>query len=209
MIFGLIGGKDIAKYTIADVLWQKMSEMSGVDFEFKIITIETFTDLCKFYWSYCENSVFKGFNVALPWKTDIIKLVNFVDEKSREYNSVNVVYKKGQKILSSNTDIIGIERSLLNITDLNGKKILIIGGGGAGLPTSIYLFKKHGCVVHIFDIRDVKNIPPSVIKFNNRKDIECNTYDIIINATPVGKYFLNEILTLLYQKIHFYLGLHQ
>lgn len=196
MIFGLIGGKDIAKYTIADVVWLKIAEISSIDFEFKIITIETFADLCKFYWSYCEDQVFKGFNVALPWKTGIIGLVDFVDERDKEYNSVNVVYKKDKKVSSSNTDVIGIEKALLNTTNLENKKILVLGGGGAGLPTSIYLSKKYNCAVHIFDIRNIDNIPSPIIKLSSYSDIEHNVYDIIINATPVGKYYLNEVPTL-------------
>lgn len=196
MIFGLIGGKDIAKYTIADIVWLKMAEISGIDFEFKIITIETFADLCKFYWSYYEDSAFKGFNVALPWKTDMIELVDSVDEKSKEYNSINIVYKKDGKVSSSNTDVIGTEKALLNTTNLENKKVLVLGGGGAGLPTSIYLSKKYNCIVHIFDIRSIYDIPSPIIKLSSRSDIERNVYDVIINATPVGKYYLNEAPTL-------------
>lgn len=192
---GLIGGRDISKYTIADAVWSKMAEISNINFTFEVIAIETLADLCKFYWDFCENPDFIGFNVALPWKRDILKLVDFVDEKSKDYLSVNAVYKKGRIITSSNTDVIGVEKALLAKTSLEHKKVLILGAGGAGLPTSIYLSKKYDCNVHIFDIKEIDNIPSFVTRLKDRSDIKNSVYDIIINATPVGKYYLDEVPT--------------
>ncbi len=194
MIVGLLGGVNIAKYSIADVLWKKMSELSNIKFSFKFIAIENFTDLCRFYWSFYESKDLIGFNVALPWKVDIVNLVDQVDEDSRIFNSVNVVYKKNKEIRSANTDVIGMEKALLGvISNISSKKILILGAGGAGLPTAIYLHEKYRCVVHIYDVCESLNIPESIIKLKDRCDIGDYVYDVIINATPIGKYYFDKV----------------
>ncbi len=193
MILGLIGGVDIKKYTVADIMWSKISELSGIKFDFKIFSIKNFADLCRFYWSYSENSDFIGFNVALPWKSEIIKLADFVDSDSKIYESINTVYKKDLNVYASNTDIVGVEQALLKYTELKNKKVLIIGAGGAGLPTSIYLFQKHKCKIFLYDIKDFNVYTPNITKLKNNEDIKKEKYDIIINATPVGKFYLNEV----------------
>lgn len=193
MILALIGGQDIKKYTVADILWKKISEFSSINFEFKVLPINNFTELCKFYWSFSENSEFIGFNVALPWKSEIVKLIDAISSNSKIYNSVNTIYKIDKKIYGSNTDVLGIERSLLTYTDLFDKKILIIGSGGAGLPTSEYLSEKYHCKVFTFDLNNLILNSSKITTLKNIYDIENEQYDIIINATPVGKFFLNEM----------------
>lgn len=193
MMLALIGGQDIRKYTVADILWKKISELSSINFEFKVIPINNFIELCKFYWSFSENSEFVGFNVALPWKSEIVKLIDAISSNSKIYNSVNTIYKIDKKIYGSNTDVLGIERSLLTYTDLFDKKILIIGSGGAGLPTSEYLSEKYHCKVFTFDLNNLILNSSKITTLKNIHDIENERYDIIINATPVGKFYLNEM----------------
>jgi shikimate dehydrogenase len=193
MIFALIGGQDIKKYSIADILWEKILKISDIDFEFKIIPINNFTELCKFYWSFSENPEFIGFNVALPWKSEIIKLIDVISSNSKVYSSINTVYKTNNNICGSNTDILGIERSLLNYTDLYDKNILVIGSGGAGLPTSEYLSEKYHCKVFTYDLNNLITNSSKITRLKNIPDIGYKKYDVIINATPVGKFYLTEI----------------
>lgn len=89
-----------------------------------------------------------------------------------------------------NTDIIGVEKSLRKRVKLQGKRILIMGGGGAGYPAAIYLLEKYKCKVFIFDIQPVK-IRKEIIILSDYKSLASLRYDVIINASPVGKYFLD------------------
>jgi len=194
MILALIGGGDIKKYTIADVMWNKLSQLSGIDFEFQVVDLLNFTELLTFYWSFYENKDFVGFNVALPWKSEVVKLIDSVSSDSRVYGSINTVYKNSNIVCGANTDIVGVENSIINSNqiDLHNKKILIIGGGGAGLPTALYLSQKYECICSIFDINEV-NIPKSNVVFlKNISDVAASRYDLIINATSVGKYYLDK-----------------
>ena len=194
MKIGLLGGQNIARYSVADVLWEKISEISEIKLSFEFIPTNNFTELCGFYWRFCEDKEFIGFNIALPWKEKIISLVNSSERQVKDLNSVNVVYRKDNFIYSSNTDVIGLERSLSQSRgDLSTANILIIGAGGAGLPSAIYLAQKYKCPISIYDLRRKEIFDKDCINFiNDYSKLADNTYNVIINATPVGKYYLDE-----------------
>lgn len=190
---GLVGGPKLSKYTIADVLWNRISKISGIDFQFEIIEIENFPKLCKFFWEFTEDDSVIGFNVALPWKLDMNKLVDFKDELSGKYESINVVYKDSNSIKSANTDIVGLSKSILEKKDLDNQTVLILGSGGAGSSMSKYLTDKYSCKVYLYDIKQVESDYKKIKILNNYRDIENREYDIVINATPVGKFYLDKI----------------
>lgn len=188
----LIGGQDIKKYTIADILWAEIARLGKVNMEFEIIPINMSEDLYKFYWEFIEDQHFIGFNVALPWKMNLAEMVDNLDEFSSKVRSVNTIFKSGNDISACNTDVIGIETPLIKRTNLNGKKILILGFGGAGLPTAVYLSEKHSCDIFVFDNRDKTVQTDGVTFINTYDEINARKYDVIINATPVGKFYLNQ-----------------
>lgn len=191
MKLGLIGGKDIGNYTIANYLWNKISSLSGIKFNFDIVPLTSKEEVCKFYWEFLENSDFLGFNVALPWKGFLADLVGN-DRASSLYQFINTVYKEKNSILSTNTDPLGIVNPLIKLTDIKNKKILILGAGGAGCATAVYLVEKYRCKVFIFDIAGVNNNCLKVlVKLKTYHELLSHKYDVIINATPVGKYYLN------------------
>ncbi len=182
---GLIGGNDIAKYTIADKLWDKVSEVSKYDFDFRIIPISEKKKVVKFLKKFKEDEDFLGFNVALPWKYEIAKLVN------DNSGIINTVFKKDNQIRAINTDVYGVEFPLLKRRELRkGMDILILGAGGAGTATAKYLIDKYDVNVYLYDVKQIHNSSCSTML--NYKDISSNTYDIIVNATPLGKYYLDK-----------------
>lgn len=193
MHIGLIGGQDIKKYTVADILWKKISELSGVDFIFTIFEISNFVELCKFVWAFDEDKSFVGFNVALPWKQVIKQFVDADNENKRDTHFLNVVYKKDGQKVGSNTDVLGICQTLTSVTNPQRKHVLILGAGGAGYATASYLAQTLNCSVCVFDVAHIPfEIDQGITVFKNYSAITQQTFDIIINATPVGKFFLDE-----------------
>ncbi len=188
----LVGGEDIKKYTIADIVWNSISEVSGFPIDFEIVPIKDFVGLCRFYWDFLGDSDFIGFNIALPWKSEILKLIDSELLENTKFGAINVVYKNNSIINISNTDIIGIEKSLANVLEIEDKDILILGAGGAGLSTAKYLSEKYTCKVYLYDIRDIGSVSKNICLIRKFNDLKNNKYDIIINATPVGKYYFNQ-----------------
>ena len=74
---------------------------------------------------------FKGINVTIPYKQDVIKYLDYVDDKASTIGAVNTVVNKDGKLYGYNTDYFGLKTLLdCNEFDLKNKKVLILGTGG-------------------------------------------------------------------------------
>ena len=74
-----------------------------------------------------------GFNVTIPFKTEIIPLMDDLSEDARRIHAVNtVVVEENGRLIGHNTDVTGFlagfaERRIA----LTGKKAVLVGAGGA------------------------------------------------------------------------------
>ncbi len=192
----LIGGSEIKKYTVAGKLWEIISDITGEKFSFDIVSIKTRNDLDRFYDNFLRDGSFIGFNIACPWKNVLSKMLTDRNLIFPEIGSINAVYKNKIGTVGINKDVMGVEKSIEKVLgNVILKSILVIGGGGAGLPTACNLANKFGANVYIYDIKPLSyksktnlRIIDSLFQLSNRK------YDLIINATPLGKYYLNSII---------------
>ena len=73
-----------------------------------------------------------GLSVTIPHKVAVLDHLDEIDEIAREIGSVNTVLRKGDKLIGYNSDGIGALRALEEAgVDLGGKRVLILGSGGA------------------------------------------------------------------------------
>lgn len=91
--------------------------------------LDRFADCVKTF----RDSGGKGMNVTLPFKLDAFAIADELTERARLAEAVNTLMFIGDRILGDNTDGIGLVRDLKeNIgVPLEGKRILILGAGGA------------------------------------------------------------------------------
>ena len=76
---------------------------------------------------------FRGVNVTIPHKVEVMKYLDVVDEGAQRIGAVNTIVNDKGKLTGYNTDGIGYVRSLKDeaCPDLKGKRIVVIGAGGA------------------------------------------------------------------------------
>ena len=189
----LIGGKELTKYSFANVLWKMINVASNrAKFDFVMYELETPSDLESFFNNYKSDPDFIGFNVALPWKTEIAKYLDVVDLINESPSIINTVYKMNNYIHGDNTDILGIRNGLVfsgvKLNDI--KDVLVFGLGGAGVATSVYL-SRLGMQIYGYDIV-YKSAIEGISIYKSLEDIIVRKYDLIINATPVGKYYFDK-----------------
>ena len=107
------------------------------NFSYSLCEINTLKHLDKLIF---ENSLI-GLNVTRPYKKDIIKYLNRLDELAEESQSVNTVFihPKTKNKFGFNTDIIGFEKLLNDFNLKRNTKALILGSGGASNTVSYFL----------------------------------------------------------------------
>jgi shikimate dehydrogenase len=93
---------------------------------------------------------FRGVNVTIPHKLEVMDYLDEIDEGARIIGAVNTIVNDNGRLTGYNTDGIGYVRSLKEETgiDLNGKKVLMIGAGGAARGVG-YALAKEGAA-HIY-----------------------------------------------------------
>ena len=130
-----------------------------------------------------KDDAIKGLNVTIPYKEEIIELVNKIDPIAKKIGAINTIKIHDKDIIEGyNTDYIGFVMSLKNIIS-NQKKALVLGTGGAS-KAIIFGLSSIGIESTIVS----RNKREGVISYSelNKKVIEENT--IIINCTPLGTF---------------------
>ena len=174
--FGLLGKK--LSHSLSPLLHKTFFEDIGLKDEYKLYEVdETKIDNFKNY--MLENSI-EGVNITVPYKKTFLDKLDFISNEAKEIGAINLLYIKDNKFYGDNTDYYGFKQTLLtNQIEPSGKKIAIIGRGGAS--ASVYkVLKDMGAEDITFYFRKDKL---SEIEFP--EDI---SGDIIINTTPAGMY---------------------
>lgn len=138
----------------------------------------------------------KGFNITIPHKVAVIDLIDEMGESAKRYNSVNCVDNKEGKLIGYNTDCDGFLLSVKNMP--LGGKVLVIGCGGVGRMIAIETIRHGGdlTIAHIPEAaEDAKKLCDEILA--GYPDAKLRTvltsgisgsYDMLINASPVGMY---------------------
>lgn len=146
---------------------------------------------------------FGGFNVTIPYKIEIIKYLDEMDELAKSIGAVNTVMIEDGRLKGYNTDGIGFLRSLeegLGIS-VEGKNIFVLGSGGASRAISMTLAMNKASKLCICNrtfekavalAEDINNryggCSISVPMINENMAEAIKTADIFINTTSVGTY---------------------
>ncbi|MDD2483675.1 MAG: shikimate dehydrogenase [Eubacteriales bacterium] len=74
---------------------------------------------------------FRGFNLTMPHKTDILPYLTEIEQEAKIFGSVNTVVNRKGRLCGYNTDGKGFLLSLMeNGRSLKNEKLLILGAGG-------------------------------------------------------------------------------
>ncbi|EKC64428.1 Shikimate 5-dehydrogenase, partial [human gut metagenome] len=84
-VFGILGHP--LGHTLSPQIHTRLFEISGEQAEYKILDTppEKLTDSFEYFKSLT------GFNITIPYKIDIIKMCDTLDDTAKRYNSVNCI----------------------------------------------------------------------------------------------------------------------
>ena len=131
----------------------------------------------------------KGASITSPFKQEIMKIVDEIDEKSKKIGAINTIFiSDNGKIYGYNTDWLGALNALEKNTHLIDKKIAIFGSGGGAKSAAIACLERTKNVV-LFNRTKEKNddfATKNGIKSCSLSEFKPDDFDVIINATTVG-----------------------
>ena len=145
-------------------------------------------------------SGFKGANVTVPFKLEAFELANLLTERAQDAGAVNTLIFNETSITGDNTDGAGIVRDIQQNLGLSisGKRILLIGAGGAAegvlhpilacspsllVITNRTLNKAISMVKKVEEQGEYRFVSVNAYAFD---DLQGQAFDIVINATSTG-----------------------
>lgn len=150
--------------------------LNGINYVLKEIPRDKLPD-------FFRERNFDGLNVTIPYKKEVMRFLDEIDDKAAMLGAVNTVVNDGGKLIGYNTDYFGMDYALKSLgISLSGRNVVVLGTGGAGV-TAKALAKNSGAA--------------SVAVVSRKGGADFLTYEeiyrkpeteIIINATPVGMF---------------------
>lgn len=130
--------------------------------------------------SFLQNGDFTAINVTIPYKKDVMPYCTELSPRAIAMGAVNTIVRRPDgSLLGHNTDYFGfssmVRRSGL---DPKGKKVLVLGSGGASV-TAVAVLREMGAHVVVISRSGEDNYD----NLNRHADAA-----ILCNCTPVGMY---------------------
>lgn len=130
-----------------------------------------------------------GLSITMPYKESIVSHLDNTDSQTAKIGACNTVVRaQDGKLYGFNTDAVGVVRPLEQRMTLEKAKILVLGAGGAA-RAAVFGLKERGAEVYILNrsaIAAQKLARQARARTIKRPDLKKLSFEVIINATPVG-----------------------
>ena len=178
MKYGLIG--EHLGHSFSKQIQTRIAEIENVkEYDYQLVELnkEEFKE-------FMEKKDFKGINVTIPYKKDVIPYLDEMDESAKAIGAVNTIINVDGKLKGYNTDFGGFLYMVkAHNVHMEGKKVLIIGNGGA--CAAVKAVCKHENAKDIVIVSRSAN--RGAIGYDEMYTSHLDA-DIVVNTSPVGMF---------------------
>ena len=140
---------------------------------------------------------FRGVHVTTPHRVAVVEYVDELTDAARLAGAVNCIGRQDDRLVGENTDGKGFVAALRELTDPDGKRIVVLGAGGVARAIVAELGQAETGQITIVNRtpdhaqRIVEHVdsqlptPPNCVAWEDNC-VVADSIDILINATPLG-----------------------
>lgn len=178
MKYGLIG--EHLGHSFSKQIQTRIAEIENVkDYDHQLVELDK-----EEFKEFMEKKDFKGINVTIPYKKDVIPYLDEMDESAKAIGAVNTIINVDGKLKGYNTDFGGFLYMVkAHNVHMEGKKVLIIGNGGA--CAAVKAVCKHENAKDIVIVSRSAN--RGAISYDEMYTSHLDA-DIVVNTSPVGMF---------------------
>jgi shikimate dehydrogenase len=140
---------------------------------------------------------FRGGNITQPHKVAVVEWLDRLSDSAAIMGAVNCIVREDQQLVGENTDGKGFMRSLAGAIEAAGKRVLLLGAGGAARAIGVELAQAGvaGITVvnrtaergqQLVDLLNEKTPTPAVFALWSGDYAIPSDVEIVINATSIG-----------------------
>jgi 3-dehydroquinate dehydratase/shikimate dehydrogenase len=182
-MYGVAG--DPISHSLSPIIMNTAMRRENVNAVYLALHAKTLKDLLA-----CVRDIpIHGLSITMPYKEAILPHLDNTDSHTTKIGACNTVVRaQDGKLYGFNTDTAGVVRPLEQRIGLEGARILVLGAGGAA-RAAVFGLKERGCEVFILNRSAAaaqKLARRAHARSIRRADLKKLSFDVIINATPVG-----------------------
>lgn len=137
---------------------------------------------------------FDGLIITVPHKVAALELMDQVGAMGARIGAVNVIRKQNGRLIGDNFDGVGFVRGLRQRGhELAGRRVLIIGSGGAGRAVAHAVLDENPAAMRLFDVdrERAENVAGELRRVAPDVPVDCGEpdpagFDVAVNCTSVG-----------------------
>jgi len=182
-VYGVAG--DPVAHSLSPAIMNAALRRENVNGVYLALHAKTLKDLL----SCVRDIPIHGLSITMPYKESVLRHLDNTDSHTTKIGACNTVVRaQDGKLYGFNTDAAGVVRPLEQRITLERAKILVLGAGGAA-RAAVFGLKERGAEVYILNrtARPAQKLAHQArARIAKRADLKKLTFDVIINATPVG-----------------------
>lgn len=166
-----------------------------ISYEQVLAPLNGFADII----SRLQAEGYRGANVTVPFKFEAFEICDVLTERAKSAGAVNTLSFSAHQLYGDNTDGHGLVNDILRIApqSLSGKKILLLGAGGAAQGVMLPLIAQTPAIIVVAN-RSTEKAGNMIEKFKQaaaHTHVSLHTisfaqldqpFDVIINATSAS-----------------------
>ena len=140
---------------------------------------------------------FRGGNVTKPHKVAVTEFLDRLSDAAATIGAVNCIIREGRELLGENTDGKGFLQALRGVTDSLGKKVVLLGSGGAARAIGVEMALAGAAEITVVNrslergqtlvdnLNQKTSTPAALVSWEGDYQVPAET-GVLINATSIG-----------------------
>ena len=101
---------------------------------------------------------FRGYGITVPYKVAAVPLLDAVDDDARAVGAANWVTVEDGRLIGHNNDGKGVVKAIAKVTPIAGKRVAMLGAGGAGRAMAVELGWAGAAHLTVITRREVQGV---------------------------------------------------
>ena len=180
-IYGVAGNP--VEHSLSPALHNAAFRAAGIDAVYLPLHTTSAADLVR----VARELPLHGLSVTMPWKVDIVPLLDSLDPEALAIGAVNTVVRgEDGRLHGANTDAGAVVEPLRARMPLAGARVLLIGAGGAARAAAFGLVRAGAEVSILNRTREAAERLAGACGARVADPHPLKGYAVVVNATPAG-----------------------